>query len=370
MIIFAHLLNDRSGSPKVLLSVLNAISEKRILNKLFIGSDGVGVLDEANIKIKKYWYRRTRLKIITLITYIISQIHLVITLFKDRTIAPEAIIYVNTLLPFGAAIYGKMTGKIVIYHLHEVSLGPAPLRWFLLSVVRLTARRLIYVSDFHRNFIPIKNVPSYVVHNALSQAFIDKANINKYNHRQEGKFNVLMLSYLRDYKGIPELVTLARMLTSRKDIHFNLVVNEDEVTFENYLKVTSIPSNLTLYPRTNDPTTHYAKASLVMNLSRPDQCIETFGLTLLEALSFGIPVIAPPAGGPLELVTNDSEGYLIDSRDGDKLKEVILKLAADESLCQRFSEAARIKASQFSQDTFEKKLREILKPQQIEIKEK
>jgi glycosyltransferase involved in cell wall biosynthesis len=367
MIIFVHLLNDRSGSPKVLLSALNAISAKSNCNQLFIGSDGAGVLDEANIKIKKYWYKRTHLRAATLITYTISQIHLVITLLRDRSIARDAIIYVNTLLPFGAAIYGRMTGRYVVYHLHEVSLSPAPLRWFLLTMVRLTAKRLIYVSDFHRNFLPIRGVPSYVVHNALDQAFIHKANNNNYKYRSMGQFNVLMLSYLRDYKGIPELLTLARRLTSRTDIHFNLVVNEDEDTFQHYLKVTSIPSNLTLYPRTNDPTTHYANASLVINLSRPDQCTETFGLTLLEAMSFGIPVIAPPAGGPLELVNNDSEGYLIDSREGDKLKDVILKLAGDESLCQRFSAAARIRASLFAQDAFEKKLLKILDPTQIEI---
>lgn len=366
MIVFVHLLNDRSGSPRILQQAISTLSRQGDGSRLFVGSDGSGFLDAATVEISRYWYRRTAFRLLTLATYLTSQFCLLVALIRSRDIPANAVIYTNTLLPFGAALYGWLTRRPVIYHLHEVSISPVLLRWFLVTIARMTAQRLIYVSDFHRKCIPISGVPFRVVHNALDQDFLDRAASNEFRYRRDGHFNVLMLASLRDYKGVPELVTLAARFSSRTDIRFDLVANEDEAAIQRYFERASLPSNLTVYPRTNDPAIHYAKASLVLNLSRPDQWVETFGLTLLEAMAFGVPVIAPPVGGPLELVDNGCEGFLIDSRDGDKLAEAVLTLADDEALCIRMSAAARRRASRFSPAAFAEELREVLAFQHVE----
>lgn len=360
MIVFVHLLNDRSGSPRVLSSAIAALARKGDGSRLFVGSDGSGILDEAGIETTRYWYRRTPYRLLTLATYLASQVSLLTRLFRTRDIDRDAVIYVNTLLPFGAALYGWMTGRPVVYHLHEVSVSPAPLRWFLTAIARRTAQRLIYVSDFHRGRLPIPGVPSRAVHNALDERFLAQASASAYRHRRDGRFNVLMLASLRDYKGVPELVALAERLAGRLDIRFELVVNDDEAAIRRYFGATAIPSNLTVHPRTDDPAAHYARASLVLNLSRPDQCVETFGLTLLEAMAFGVPVIAPPVGGPVELVDDGREGFLIDSRNGKALAEKVLQLADDEPLCLRLSAAAHSRAARFSPAVFAQALREVL----------
>ena len=128
MIVFVHLLNDRSGSPRVLSSVVTALGRGGDRLRLFVGSDGSGCLDEAGIETTRYWYRRMPYRLLTLITYMGSQLSLLTLLFRSRDIDRKALIYVNTLLPFGAALYGWMTRRPVIYHLHEVSVSPAPLR--------------------------------------------------------------------------------------------------------------------------------------------------------------------------------------------------------------------------------------------------
>jgi glycosyltransferase involved in cell wall biosynthesis len=297
---------------------------------------------------------------LTLFTYLFSQVCLIVRLFRTRDIDRDALIYVNTLLPFGAALYGRMTGRPVVYHLHEVSVSPAPLRWFLTTIARHTARRLIYVSDFHRGRLPIPAVPARTVHNVLDEAFLNRAGASWYQHRRDGCFNVLMLASLRDYKGVPEFLALADQLAVRPDIQFDLVLNDDEAAKRRYFGAIAVPSNVTIHPRTNDPATHYAQASLVLNLSRPDQCVETFGLTLLEAMAFGVPVIAPPVGGPVELVNEGCEGFLINSRNGDALAEKVLQLADDEPLCLQVSAAARSRAALFSPAAFAQALREVL----------
>lgn len=360
MIVFVHLFNDRSGSPRVLCSAIAALRQEQDRSRLFIGSDGSGCLNEVGIEIMRYWYRRTPYRPLTLATYLISQLALIIRLFCMRDISRDALIYVNTLLPFGAAIYGWLSGRPVVYHLHEVSLTPAPLKWFLMAIARRTARCLIYVSDFHHGRLPIEGVPAAIVHNSIDDDFLKRARDSVYLHRYKGEFNVLMLASLRDYKGVPEFLDLANRLRNRPDIRFNLVVNDDELAIMSYFHDTDMPPNMSVHPRTEDPGAHYAKASLVLNLSRPDLWVETFGLTLLEAMAYGIPVIAPPIGGPAEVVRHEQDGFLVDSRNRNELAARVLHLADDAGLCLRFSAAARSRASVFSQAAFTQKLRQVI----------
>jgi len=51
--------------------------------------------------------------------------------------------------------------------------------------------------------------------------------------------------------------------------------------------------NLQIISRQNDVTPFYNEASIVLNLSDKQRFVETFGLTALEAMSAGLPVIVP-----------------------------------------------------------------------------
>ncbi|KJS28785.1 MAG: hypothetical protein VR64_22860 [Desulfatitalea sp. BRH_c12] len=361
MIVFAHLLNDRSGSPRVLRSAISALSRQGDGSRLFVGSDGSGCLDDADIEILRYWYRRAPYRWVTLFTFLLSQICLFVRLLRTQSIDRDTMIYINTLLPFGAALYGWIKGWPVTYHLHEVSVSPAPLRWFLTAIARLTASNLIYVSDYHHRCFPVGKIPTHTVHNALDAAFLSRAKNSRYQPRRNERFTVLMLSSLRDYKGVPEFLALAGHLVSRLDIRFELVANDDEAAMRRYFAARPLPPNVTIHRRTSDTAAHYAEASLVLNLSRPDQCVETFGLTLLEAMAFGIPVIAPPVGGPVDLIRDGCEGFLIDCRNGDQLADQVLKLADGEALCLRLSAVARSRASHFTPAAFAQALRGALK---------
>jgi glycosyltransferase involved in cell wall biosynthesis len=347
MIVLAHLLNDRSGSPRVLKTVIESLpaDEARVL---YIGSDGDGVLSAAGAPRRTYWYRRTGNKLLTLATLLLSQAGLFLSLLRDRTITRDAVVYVNTLLPFGAALYGRLTRRPVIYHVHEASVSPAIFRVFLTTIARLTASRLIYVSDAHRGLLPIAEERAVTVYNAIDAGFADQAATQTYTPRRDGVFTVLMLTYARDYKGFPEFLKLAAALAHRTDIAFHLVLSDAPEG----QPAPSYGPNVRLLPPTNDPSRYYAQASLVLNLSRPDLCVETFGLTLLEAMAFGVPVIAPPVGGPAELVADGQDGFLIDSRDGAALAAAVERLADDEALCQRLSRTARGSAGRYTHTAF------------------
>lgn len=360
MIVFAHLLNDRSGSPRVLSAAIAALAQRGDESRLFLGSEGSGFLDDAGIDTTRYWYRRTPYRPITFLTYVASQVSLLVDLLRTRNIDRDALIYVNTLLPFGAAIYGWLTGRRVVYHVHETSLSPVLLRWFLVGVARVTSVLNIYVSDAHARALPIEGVRSAKLYNALSTEFSTKAFATEYRHRRCGMFKVLMVASLRDYKGVPELLKLAADFSEVKDIRFDLVVNDDQSAISRYFKKKQLPSNLSVHPRVADICPFYAQAGLVLNLSRVDECVETFGLTVLEAMSFGVPVIVPPVGGPAELVMDGIQGLWIDSKLSRDLFAAVDLLRTDAIFCQTLSVACRSRAADFSQSAFVSGLQQLV----------
>jgi phosphatidylinositol alpha 1,6-mannosyltransferase len=68
---------------------------------------------------------------------------------------------------------------------------------------------------------------------------------------------------------------------------------------------------------------------------------ETFGQTVQEALASGLPVVAPAAGGPLDLVDHGRTGYLVPPADADALTGALAALAADPDARAAYGAAAR-----------------------------
>jgi len=358
MIIFCHLLNDRSGSPTVLRSTIKALdaSEQRLL---FVGSQGCGVLDEADVQIRRYWYRRSRHRIITLFTYLASQVALYRQLAGARDIPPNATVFVNTLLPFAAMLWGRRTGRRVVVHVHEISITPRLLRRFLTQCAGRSADLLLYVSNDHRARLPIEGPRAQVVPNPVDPALAARASACVI--RQVGNFRVLMLASLKGYKGVEEFMALAAALRDRANIAFDLVLNAGPAEVSAFAARHIGTDNVVIHPRTEDPAYFYANADLVLNLSRVDQWIETFGLTIVEAMTFGVPVIVPPVGGPSEIVTHGVDGYCIDSRDIGALQAAILALADDPGTHTAMGKAARARAQDFTFEAYATALRNALK---------
>ncbi|GAA2451382.1 glycosyltransferase family 1 protein [Streptomyces glaucus] len=68
---------------------------------------------------------------------------------------------------------------------------------------------------------------------------------------------------------------------------------------------------------------------------------ETFCQTVQEAMASGVPVVAPAAGGPLDLVAHGRTGLLVPPRDAGAVRDAVRTLAADAGLRTAFGAAAR-----------------------------
>jgi len=91
--------------------------------------------------------------------------------------------------------------------------------------------------------------------------------------------------------------------------------------------------------RGDDLATLYASMDVFVH-SGP---YETFGQTLQEAAASGLPVIAPAAGGPLDLVDDGVTGYLVPPGEPDAFTAAVARLAADPALRVAFGAAGRQK---------------------------
>jgi glycosyltransferase involved in cell wall biosynthesis len=266
------------------------------------------------------------------------------------------------LLPFGAALAGKLIGEKVYYHVQETHIKPKLLYNFLCAIVQRTASEIIFVSKYVKDSKFYVDVNQTVIYNALPNDFYLKASEGQYQHLDDDrKFNVLMICSLKSYKGVEEFVKIASSCQNYPLIKFLLVLNATKKEIDNYFTPFIIPSNLSFIDRQKNLYPYYTKASLLLNLSRIEEWVETFGLTILEAMAFGVPVIVPPVGGPLEIVKEGVEGFLISSNNVDEIAHKILELSTDKKQCMKLSKNAVKRAKTFNEETFKRNILEILR---------
>ncbi len=345
-VIFVHLLNDYSGSPLVLSNVVRGHLAANYSCEIITSKGTEGFLSKIDgvgySNIQYRWHPNPYLR---LILYLWSQLMIFVKLLRYRQ--QDITIYCNTLLPFGAALAGRVMGKRVVYHIHEHSLRPLLLKRWLRWVANSCASEVIFVSDFLAKEESLPRVPSRTVHNALADTFQAQAEHYRQSHPAtfRKQFIALMLCSLKDYKGVREFVSIAKALPN---LSFELVINAIQEDIDTYFKDEILPNNLTIFPRQNNVHPFFQRASLVLNLSHPEQWVETFGMTLLEGMCYGLPCIAPPVGGPVEIVQNNVNGYLIDVRELAALIQTIEKVANDPNLYRQLSRGAVETTARFS----------------------
>ncbi|MCU1336641.1 MAG: bshA [Bryobacterales bacterium] len=164
---------------------------------------------------------------------------------------------------------------------------------------------------------------------------------------RESDFLLIHLSNLRPVKRLPDVLRVVaelknlevgdhgkvkllilagdsfapfRPLVKRLGIEDRVIVKENVLDIENYL--------------------HAADAGLYTSEK------ESFGMGVLETMSFGKPVVATRVGGVAEIVQNKRTGFLARLGDVKAMAAAVRRLAADPELAARMGAAARIRAEQ------------------------
>lgn len=309
-----------------------------------------GILDELsphpNLNKKSYHYEFTRNPILTCFRYLAIQFYTFVLSFKYCfPLSKENIFLINTLLPIGPAIAGKLMGKDIVFYYHENASAKGLHYRILGYFMQYLATEIVCVSKFQASTIK-KSSKVNIIPNAVPIEFVNKINVDA--NKAFSNKTVLMISSLKFYKGINEFIFIAKKLPT---YNFLLVINAGTSEIERFFSEQIKPINLQIHPRQKDVSQFYNKSSLVLNLTNKNCAIETFGLTALEAMSAGLPVIVPIVGGIAELVENGVNGYKIDVQELDKIGLTIRNVLTNRKLYIQLSRNAQALARRYAESS-------------------
>ena len=347
-VLFVSLFNNYTGSTKVLSQVIEACLQENLDIKI-ITSPEEGFLSRIDrVQYHFIKYKWSDNKIILLYYYFKAQVAYFFIL--ANCLNRSSVVYINTITPIGAFAACIFKSVKPLVHVHEKFVRKTKLHALMEWLMNRTGGRKIFVSNYlYKAYDSPSN--SVVIHNSVNDPKL--VNPTKRSFGEDPKI-VLMVASCRTYKGIAEFVELANSLP---DFHFELVLSAKEVEVNAFMKDFHFQhSNYSIYTVQTDLSDFYERASLVLNLSLPNEWIETFGMTILEALSYGKPCIVPPIGGPVELIDDTVNGYLIDPVNVTLIKEKIEFLFSDTKLYEQMSLNAFEKFRMFDRKLFNEKI--------------
>ena len=142
-------------------------------------------------------------------------------------------------------------------------------------------------------------------------------------------------------KGVPDLIKAAPGVVQKyPDAKFVIVGNDKSVTsFKVLCKDLKVDQNFEFagWHSQADLLDYYQRASVFVMPS----LTEALGVTFLEAMSAGVPVIGTNVGGVPEIITDDVNGMLVPVGSPSSIAKAINDLLSDTELRERLTSNAR-----------------------------
>lgn len=356
-LLVVQLLNNRTGSPIALATFLSALSTLTSFDRgvAILTDTRYGPLTESNGDVIEIPYKVHVGLAGKALAFARVQLRLFVAAFSNSD--RRTVVLVNTLLPVAAAVGARLRGASVVFFVHEVSLSPALVQGLLTIACKVLSGGILTVSEYAKSALRLPDAKTVVLHNAITPSLWQSAkNLRRVRSSCE---SVMMICSNRAYKGTMAFSTTARSLPG---LGFTLVLDVRPEEIEEVRSALNAPPNLVVLPSTPDVSSLYSSHDLVLNLSDPARWIETFGLTLAEGMAFGLPAIAPNAGGPTEIVTEGVTGFLVDPTSSEEVVTRISQLVANPDLYSGMSRAALAASERFSPETFPERILAAAKP--------
>lgn len=336
-ILFFHRGNDHTGSTRALANLIETDFPGVQVEVVTVDEHHKGFLTGLkNVRIRKVSYPLFRGKRVKGLSYLISNIHMfwiaLVRGFKFDTF------YINTINPYPAVLAGRLLGKEIIYHVHEKFIDNGAEHRILEYIFNHTRAKRIFVSKYVMDQYPATGDTAVVKYNKLPASFMKNVDIR--SQPGPGK-NILMISSLSVAKGVLNFVKLAKMM---QEFKFKMILSASPAEIESFFG--DIPANLSIIPAQSNIHPYLKETDLLLSMTMPSVCIETFGLTIIEAMVYGIPAVVPNVGGPVEIVTDGYNGFCVDVEDSKAVETAIRKIM-DEKNYMLFSQHALERSKMF-----------------------
>ena len=215
---------------------------------------------------------------------------------------------------------------------------------------------IIYISEaVKRSFekrLKIKNCNSVIIYNGIPNEFFGRK-LEKTNNEY------IQFSYigrLAKLKGVNLLIDAFDMLyKENKDIRLNIVgEGEEEKNLKKQVENLHLNNVITFCGRKKDVIPILDKTEIFVY---PSICEEGFGISVIEAMSRKCIPITFKKGGIPEIISDGTDGFLVNRLEDIELKKVMEKVISLNDLEKtKIKEQAREKSKQFSIDNTINKL--------------
>jgi glycosyltransferase involved in cell wall biosynthesis len=162
---------------------------------------------------------------------------------------------------------------------------------------------------------------------------------------EASRFNVMTITRFDYAKNTGLLVPIIKYLSSEKDagkFHFQIIgKGEEEELIKSELKVNNLEKHVTFIGFVDKPEDYYLNSFCYISTSRS----EGLPLAVLEAMSFGLPVIATNVIGNNDLVEDGKTGFLFDPDQPEIAGQKLILLSNNKDLWRSLSYNSFIKIS-------------------------
>jgi len=162
--------------------------------------------------------------------------------------------------------------------------------------------------------------------------------------------NVLFLGKLVSQKGITDILKAFVTVIEKSSIPVHLWCggDGDRETIESQIKELKLTPHVTVlgWIQGESKERQLRQADVLVLPSYN----EVLPMAILEALAYGVPVVASRIGGIPDAITDGVEGFLIEPGDINAISESILKIVSNTELRKIMRENARAKVESFFED--------------------
>jgi len=159
---------------------------------------------------------------------------------------------------------------------------------------------------------------------------------------REGDFLLIHLSNLRPVKRAQDILRVLAEVKDQENIKLLVLAGEPFDPFRPLVKKLGIEKRVVVKTNVLDIENYLNAADAGIYASER----ESFGMGVLETMSFGKPVVATRVGGVTEIVRDGETGFLKRLGDVRSMAKAVRQLAADPEMAARMGEAARVRAEQ------------------------
>ncbi len=210
--------------------------------------------------------------------------------------------------------------------------------------------KIIFVSNAGKNSymneFKIDSNKAVVVYNGIGLDKIE--NGIKKQKIETNPYNITYIGRLNSVKGVDLLLRATKILKEKHNIKISIVGDgEERKTLENLADTLKIDDIVSFYGQQKDVAPFLDKASIFVY---PSIWQEVFGISIVEAMAYGIPCVATDVGGIPEIIEDGSNGFLCEKSNSNNLASTIEKVINLIEAGQEYaiSNKARKRAEEFS----------------------